>query len=74
MSTILERDIFGNEKRIEELMQQLSDVTWFKRIIDHIPWEITLKNPYGTEDGQWHYFMAEAYSGISIMWEMYPSS
>lgn len=91
MSTILERDIFGNEKRIEELMQQLSDVTWFKRIIDNIPREIinvalgnldtkvnlkkknnnvveiTLKNPYGTEDGQWHYFMAEAYPGISII-------
>ena len=87
----MKKDIFAKDNRIEELLQQLSDVTWFKKIIDNIPQDIldvalgslnteidirkknnnvieaALKNPYGKEEGQWHYFMASPYPGISII-------
>ena len=86
----MKKDIFAKDNRIEELLQQLSDVTWFKKIIDNIPQDIldvalgslnteidirkknnnvseaALKNPYGKEEGQWHYFMASPYPGIRL--------
>ena len=36
----MKKDIFAKDNRIEELLLQLSDVTWFKKIIDNIPRDI----------------------------------
>ena len=51
MSTIRDRDIFGYEKRIEELMQQLSDIPWFKKFVDNIPPEI-IRDAFGNLSNQ----------------------